>query len=58
MLEGHTANHMRWQEQEIQELRRLYGDAKKQQEKLEEKNEKLKKVIEYLRKRLLEASKK
>jgi len=49
---------MRWQEQEIQELRRLYGDAKKQQEKLEEKNEKLKKVIEYLRKRLLEASKK
>lgn len=58
MLEGHAANHMKWQEQEIQELRRLYEDERKVRRDLEEENDKLKAEIEVLKDALLEAKKK
>lgn len=58
MLEGHAANHMKWQEQEIQELRRLYEDERKARRDLEEENDKLKAEIEVLKEALLEAKKK
>lgn len=58
MLEGHAANHMKWQEQEIQELRRLYEDERKVRRDLEEENDKLKAEIEVLKEVLLEAKKK
>ena len=62
MLEGHAANHMKWQEDEIQELRRLYEDERKTRRDLEEEYKQLVNVlakeIEVLKERLLEASKK
>ena len=59
MLEGHAANHMEWQEQEIQELRRLYEDERKTRQNLEEEYKQLVKVLEkeivVLKEQLLEA---
>lgn len=58
MLEGHVANHMKWQEAEIQELRCLYEDERKTRRDLEEENGQLKEEVESLQERLLEANRK